>query len=489
MRSDDTNKVGQCPFHGRAVQDNDNSTQYESKETWPPGPRTRFTGWSLLQSMSQDFLGALAQWKKEFGDLIYLHIWPEHEVVINDPAIARELLVSHHENLVRWEHGVEVFSQLHGKSVLTTEGAHWYEKRQALQPNFTPKAVEKFLPTIESVVKRHLDTWPKQNKSWPIERYITAITMDVIARLIFSSDLGDELDTISEASQVLNEVANKELYWPVITPSWLPWKWRKRKAFSIMNGLIEKHVQIRLKALQKSDLLQKADGDLASDKPNDLMGHLLQLHQDNPKAWPLQAVRNECMTAFLAGHETVAVTLTWWLWCMASQPHAQEQARQEVQFFLQKKSSEKSGLSDLSYLNQTVKESMRLYPAAPVLMTRRSTQSFKLGQWVIPKKTLFIIPVYLLHHDERWFPEPEKFIPERFNPTAEKYPRGAYMPFGTGPRVCLGQHMAMTEVMVIASLILQRYCLSMPDHTEPPVPVLQVSLRPRDELKLNLQAS
>ncbi len=143
----------------------------------------------------------------------------------------------------------------------------------------------------------------------------------------------------------------------------------------------------------------------------------------------------------------------------------------------------------LRYLTQTLEETMRLYPAAPILISRRAMRPVALGAWQFPARTLFMLPIQLMHHDARWFPEPHAFRPERFADDAPAIPRGAYMPFGTGPRVCLGQHLAMTEMTVVAALILQRYALSAPPGMAAPRAVLNVTLRPAQPLHLAIAST
>lgn len=466
----DSTSSSQCPFHGTTPSP---ATTLHPPGVWPPGPSAGLTGWSLLARMSRDLLGSLATWQRDFGDVVHLRFWPEHEIVVTDPALVRELLVTHHDALVRWERGIRVFAQLHGHSVLIAEGDAWRGKRHALQPSFTPKAVQAFVPTIAAATGKTLAQWPKRDARWPIESAITSLTMDVITRMMFSSEIGDEARIAEQAVRVVGAAANAEFYWPASLPDWVPWKRAKRRALTALHGLIDRHLQARL-ALPRDA------------RPNDLLTRLLQLHSDDPAAWPLHAVRDECMTAFLAGHETTAATLIWWAWCMAANPAAQALAREEVQRALQGHAPSADTLGSLPYLTQTLKETLRLYPAAPVLISRRSTQPIALGAWQLPARTMFLIPVQLMHHDSRWFPEPLAFRPERFADEAPEVPRGAYLPFGTGPRVCLGQHLAMSEMTVIAAMLLQRFKLSAPDGMPAPRPVMNVTLRPDPPLHLTI---
>ena len=441
--------------------------------TRPPGPPPGFTGWGLLRRMSRDPLGTFGQWRHRYGDIFHLRIWPEHQVVLTEPQLVRKLLVNHHEALHRWERGINVFAQLHGNSVLIAEGKPWSSKRHALLPSFSPKAMQPSIPVIAAAAADAFSRWNIDEAYWPIESAFTALGMDVILRTLFSSAIDEDARIAERAVHVAAAAGNAEMYWPASWPDWMPWKRTKRQAIAALNGLIGRHIQARL-ALAPTTW------------PPDLLSRLLSLHHEHTVAWPLNAVHDECMTAFLAGHETTAATLTWWAWFMAANPEVQSAARQEVQSVLQGRMPTAEDLPLLAYLTQTLQETLRLYPAAPVLMTRRSLRSITLGSWQLPARTLFTIPVQLIHHDPKWFPNPHEYRPERFAVGAPSIPRGAFMPFGTGPRVCLGQHLAMAEMTVVAAMYLQRFVVKVPDGMKVPVPVFNITLRPDHPLHLTL---
>jgi cytochrome P450 len=240
---------------------------------------------------------------------------------------------------------------------------------------------------------------------------------------------------------------------------------------AVLRGLIDRYVRARL-ALARAEW------------PDDLLAHLLALHLEDPAAWPLDAVRDECMTTFIAGHETAAATLAWWAWCMAANPDAQAAARSEVDAVLQGRAPASHDLPALAHLARTLQETLRLYPAAPVLLSRRALRPVTLGGWQFPARTMFTVPQGLMQRDARWFPEPDAFRPERFAEGAPEIVRGAFMPFGTGPRVCLGQHLALAEMTVIAAMFLQRFSVAAPAGMAPPEPVFNITLRPREALRL-----
>lgn len=407
--------------------------------------------------------------------MVHLRIWPEHQVVVSEPRLVRELLVDHHDALIRWERGIQVFSQLHGHSVLIAEGGPWRSKRHALQPGFAPKPVQSFVPAIAGAAAKAFAQWRTGDGEWPVESALTSLAMDVIVRMMFSSEIDEDARIAEQAVHHVSVAGNAEMFWPASWPDWMPWKRTKRRAIRLLDRLIDGYIRTRL-------LMAPAAW------PRDLLSRLLELHRDDPSAWPLRAVRDECMTIFLAGHETTAASLTWWTWCMAENPEAQAAARQEVQEILHGEMPAADKLPALGYLMQTLQETLRLYPAAPVLLTRRSVRPVTLGGWQLPGGTMFTVPVQLMHHDPRWFPEPHAYRPERFSKDAPPIPRGAFMPFGTGPRVCLGQHLAMSEMMVIAAMFLQRFSVSVPAGTPAPEAVFNITLRPRQPLCLKLSA-
>ncbi|WP_321818353.1 MULTISPECIES: cytochrome P450 [unclassified Paraburkholderia] len=465
----DSPPTNRCPFN-RTSRSGTSTTRPAG--TWPPGPRGGITGWRLLGAMSRDLPGALSAWKEQYGDLVHLRLWPEHEIVVAEPTLARELLVTHHDALIRWERGIRIFSAVHGQSVLTTEGETWRARRHALLPDFSPKAIQRLTPSIVDAVSQAFSQWPANACDWHVERALTTLTMDVILKMVFSGSIGDDVHVAEHAIRVISMATNAEFFSPVVLPDWMPWKHNKRRALGSLKALIERHLQDRL-------------GLARAAWPDDLLTRLLQPRDDAPTL-SLQDVRDECMTSFLAGHETTAATLVWWAWCMASNPAAQRLARDEVQRVLRGAAPSVETLPALDYVVQTIKETLRLYPVVPVLFSRRARRAIQLGGWTFPARTLFVIPANVLHRDSRWFSDPESFKPERFASGAPEVPRGAYIPFGAGPRVCLGQHLAMSEMTVIAAMLLQRFELSIPHGSEPPHAVLNVTLRPDQPMLLRV---
>jgi cytochrome P450 len=307
------------------------------------------------------------------------------------------------------------------------------------------------------------------------------LAMDVISRTLFSAPISGNTQAAADAVQVLSETALREMFWPMTLPDWLPLpgKAAKRHARRLIQGLIQSHIDERH---------QHPDA-----RKTDLLNMLLVLRdEDSGTALSTQEVFDQCVLSFQAGHETTATALLWWSWLMASHPQAQERAAAEVDAALMGRPPDADAVQALPWLTATLKEAMRLYPPVAAIMTRRLTREITLRGVRLPARTLVRVTPWLLHRDPRWWPrEPEAFRPERFMAATGSAPdpilRGAYIPFGLGPRVCLGQHFAQLEMNVIAAMLLQRFRLETLTDT-PPTPRLAVTLRPEGGVRLKLVA-
>jgi len=260
-------------------------------------------------------------------------------------------------------------------------------------------------------------------------------------------------------------------------PDWmpLPGKAAKRRAYRLISGLIRARI---------------ADHDRDTGS-TDLLGMLRAARDEaTGEALSEQEVFDQCILSFQAGHETSATALCWWAYLMARHPQAQELAVGELDAVLSGKTPGVDAPKALPYLSATLKEAMRLYPPVAALITRRLTREVTLGGVLLPARTMVRTTPWVLHRDTRWWPEATRFRPERFLPDAPPPPRGAYLPFGAGPRICLGQHFATLEMTLIAARLLQRFRL-LPCHTsastEPPRLRLAVTLRPQGGVRLCLR--
>jgi cytochrome P450 len=444
----------------------------------PPGPSARWWGLPLLRHMARDYLGFASELQRTHGDLTTMRLGYERAYDVFDPALVRQALVDQADHLIRWERGIAVFEQVFGLSVLVSEGATWQRQRRMLMPGFTPRRVQGYAALMTAAARSGLDeVLPagEQEAEIDVSALTTRLTMDIILRTLFSQPDQGESRSAARATQLLSHNAMREMFWPVTLPDWLPLPGKRDKRWSLrtLRGLVQRHIARRVQMP-------------AGQAPQDDLLAMLLAARDPDTAQGLSAieVHDQCLVMFQAGHETSATGLLWWAWLMASHPDAQQQARQEVQAMLGGREPTAADLPALDWLGATLKEAMRLYPPVGALMSRRVVKPLQLGPWTVPAGSVLRITPAVIHRDARWFPQPLAFRPERFVAAATPPPRGAWMPFGTGPRVCIGQHFAMLEMTLVAAMLLQRYELLPVPGAAPPEADLQVTLRPRAPLHL-----
>ena len=445
-----------------------------TERTWTdlPSHPTRWWGFPVLMAMRRDYLAVIAA-QQPLGDLAAQQILGERGVDVFDPELVRQLIVEHADALIRWKRGPEVFAELMGQSVLVTEGATWQRQRRMLMQAFTPKRVAGYAALMTQAAVEGLARLPGGETE--MDGLYSHLTMDVISRTLFSTPIGGDTAAAAHAVQVLSETALAEMFWPFTLPDWLPLpgKAAKRRASRLIHSLLAHHIDARRDATEPQP---------------DLLGMLKSLRDEaTGEALSPQEIYDQCMVSFQAGHETSATALLWWSWLLAAHPEVQARARDEVDAVLGGRVPTADDAGALPYLSATLKEAMRLFPPVAALMTRRLTRDVTVAGVRLPARTLVRVTPSLLHRDPRWWPQPLAFRPERFMPGAPEVPRGAYIPFGLGPRVCLGQHFAVLEMTLIAALVLQRFSLA-PLSETPPTPRMAVTLRPEGGLRLRLTA-
>lgn len=224
------------------------------------------------------------------------------------------------------------------------------------------------------------------------------------------------------------------------------------------------------------------------DRTGDLLDMLLDARDENGVGMPDQQVRDEVMTLLLAGHETTANTLSWTLYLLALNPEAQSCLASEVRDVLHGATPDAASLSRLSYTQMVLMESQRLYPPAWAV-GRKAIRAFEIMGYRLPAGTNLSISQWVMHRDPRYYPDPERFDPSRWKEEAagrRKLPKFAYLPFGAGPRVCIGAGLALTEAALVLATLIQRFRFSLVSR-DPVEKLLSVTLRPKNGLRLRVE--
>jgi cytochrome P450 len=439
----------------------------------PPGPRDRAFGLHLLADMERDYLGFWREAQRRYGDTVYMRQGWFHHYAFMHPDQMREALVDKARSFIRYEQHIKVMSQLHGQSVMITEGDTWQRQRRTLLPAFSPKRFDAYAGQVTAAAADAFGSLPADGgTAVDVEHTMNMLAMDIILRTMFGGRVEQDTARIEQAIRTLAAIGYAEMYLPFAMPAWapLPRQAVKRKALRLLDGVVRSHIRER-----------RAHIAAVEDAGDDLLGMLLAELSDDE-------IRDQLMTVFLAGHETTATALAWAAWALAADPELAARVAAEVDGVLGSRAPAMADLARLPLLAAVVKETLRRYPPVPGVLMRRAIEDVRIGEWLVTKGSLVTIPFFIPQGDARWFAQPERFDPDRFlGEAARELPRGAYIPFGAGPRVCIGNGFASMEMALALAMLVQRFTLAPAPGQGVPEVRMQVTLRPAGGLRLVLR--
>src|SRR5262249_31418310 len=278
-----------------------------------------------------------------------------------------------------------------------------------------------------------------------LDQEMSQLALEITGQTLFGVDLGDQAAWLGETAEVLRETFIREFLAIVPLPDWLPLpsKRRMRRAIRTLDTFITGIIRDR-----------RASGE---DK-GDLLSMLLLAVDDQGDGTGMtdQQARDEAVTLFNAGHDSTSAGLAWTGYFIARYPGVQERLREEVNAVLSGRAATLEDLPRLTFADRVVKESLRLCPPTPALINREAVAEVEVGGYRLPRGSLVILSPYVTQRDPRWFPEPERFDPDRFGPgRVEDIPDYTYFPFGAGPHVCVGNTFAMMEITLIVATLVQ----------------------------------
>lgn len=393
---------------------------------------------------------------------------------VTHPSLVEKVLLHANEHFPKTELEKQVFASTLGDGILTSGGASWRWQRRTAAPLFRPADLANLVPAMTWAAEEQVTRWRDSppGTMQPIDRDMTETTFHVISATMFAGSADAEAKAILNAA----DTALATISWDIAAamlraPSWLwyPGKFRRRRAGQTLRTSVAAILARRRAAGMEGD---------------DLLGRLARA-QDPDTAAPMSEKQliDNLVTFLAAGHETTAKALTWTLYLLARAPEWQERVRDEVAAVIGSSTIEARHLDELPVTRAVLKESMRLYPPAPV-MTRVAADEMTLGGKTIPAGTLIVIPVYAVHRHRKLWDDPDRFDPDRFTPEREAtYLRTQFMPFGFGPRTCIGMSFAMMEAIAILATLVQRARFGW-DGRHAPEPVSRVTLRPKGGMPL-----
>lgn len=393
---------------------------------------------------------------------------------ICDPAMLEVILVKRVQDFPKSRVDERVFRPAFGDSLLITHGEDWRWKRRLAAPHFSPAALAKYLPAMTVPFEALAGAWRARNDTGAIDvsTAMTQATLEVINCTLFTNREELDAERVSEAiSDYLAPISWSIGLASLKAPAWLPHpgKSRIKRGQRNMRAVVGELIAARRKTPRpRSDICADlmAARDPETDRPlsdSDLVDMLL--------------------TLVAAGHDTSANGLTWALYCLAAQPAVQEDLCAEIRRVTGGRTPDTAHIPELSMVEAFLKETMRLFPPAPFL-ARQTTQAESFGGQAFPAGATLFIPSYAIHRHALLWTSPESFDLTRFlGDKAKKISRTAYMPFGAGPRICIGGTFAMMEMVAALAVLLARVRFSITDATRCE-PMQRITLRPKRSLEL-----
>ncbi|MBQ0823461.1 cytochrome P450 [Microvirga sp. HBU67558] len=409
--------------------------------------------------------------------VVYSQVAGRRRILLADPALIHEALVRNADALNKGEDVRRALGPALGRGLLTADGAHWRWQRQSVAPAFRHEKLLGLLPSMIAAAEKTRERWlaPGAGASVGIGREMMRTTFDIIVDTMMSGP--GEIDVARVERGITDYL--KPTGWVFALsildlPDWLPYPGRRRAAAAAAY-------------LRSSVTRMIAERRRNPDGREDLVALLLAASDpESGRTMTDEEIADNLLTFVTAGHETTALGLAWTFLLLARHPEQEARVVAEIDAVTQGGPVRPEHIGQLAYARQVFSEAMRLYPPAPII-TRTATRSFALGGFRVPEGAVVIVPIHAVHHHAALWTDPARFDPERFAPEpAKARHRYAYLPFGAGPRICIGSAFATMEAVAIMAVLLQAVRLrarsdAMPD------PMMKVTLRPRREAEMSVE--
>jgi cytochrome P450 len=447
----------------------DKSAVEAHREQWnaggrrPPGPKGLPFFGNLL-ALGRDVLRYYAEWARQYGDIVSLQLgaWPA--VLLSHSDYAEYVLVKNHRNFIKFPFFFRHVDAIFGQGLLTSEGEFWQRQRRLMAPAFQARPLAGYGEAMVGHTERMLATWQPGDKR-NVHTDMMALTLGIAAKTLFDAETDEDVAEIGQAfNAVTDEIAVRIfrlLRIPDAVPT--PGNLRYLRGVRRLDRLVTRIIQERRQH---------------GGRRGDLLSMLIAARDDDGQSMSDRQLRDEVITLLIAGHETTALALSWASFLLSQHPDVDTKLATEARDVLGGRAPTVDDLPNLRFTEQVITEAMRLYPPAWGF-GREAIADCEIGGYVVPAGTTVIISPWVLHRDPRHFECPTEFRPERWSgDLARRLPRFAYIPFGGGPRICIGNRFAMMEAVLILATIAQRFRLEwQSDH--PVVPLPSITLRPK----------
>jgi cytochrome P450 len=407
---------------------------------------------------------------RDQGDVAAIRFGPNTLYQVNHPDGVQHVLQSNNRNYGRESYANNIIKAVTGLNLFTSDGDYWLRQRRLMQPAFHRRRLENFAEIMTAATHRMLARWEPaiaRGETLDIHTEMMRITMDVVGRALFSVDLTAETSALGKAFTIGTGYINDRFNSPFDLPLWFPTRRNRIVNRSILDirRIIQEMIDERRRTGEQKD---------------DLLAMLIEARdEETGEAMSDEQVRIEAGIVIGAGQETTSNLLTWTFHVLSEHPEIEARLLAELDGALASRTPAIDDLPNLPYLRMLVDEVLRLYPPAWAISSRNAYEDDVILGYRIPKGGLVFILPYIIHRDPRFWDRPEQIIPERFseqNSTdRHKY---AYIPFGAGPRKCIGNTFALVEAQLILATMLQKVRLvKMPGYKVEPDPVFTLRVK------------
>ena len=433
----------------------------------PPTPKGNAL-WGNWQQYTQNPLEFLQNSAQRYGDVFRLRFAFLSSYLFTHPDVSYEILARQAQAFEKDPITRRSLGRIIHQGLTVNEGEPWKRQRRLMQPAFHVSRINTYVQMMVQYTAQMLAGW-REGEIFDINQELIALTLRIVAQALFGTDVMESASQVSKSMAFLEESFAKEsLSLPI--PYWLP----------------TPHNLAVNRVLQGLDILVRriiAEHRSTGRDTGDLLSLLLLAQDEDGSQMSDQQLHDEVLTLLLGGHETTANALVWACYLLSQHPEVARKLRDEVDAVLGQRAPTLEDLPRLQYVDQVIKETLRIYPPAWIL-GRQAMQDVELGGYHVRKGTMVFVSPYVQHHDPRWFEEPEAFRPERFSEENEKKIRAhTFIPFGAGPRACIGSRFTLTEQKVVLTLLAQKCKLTPPPNQRVQMEPL-ITIRPKGGMSM-----
>ena len=441
---------------------------------FPAGPRG-YPILGVLPQLRSDPIRTFLDAADQYGDLVHLKAGPYHGFLLSNPADIKHVLQDNARNY----HKSPLYARLRdslGNGLLTSEDSFWLRQRRLAQPAFHRQRLIAMTDVMVSCAEQMLDRWKhpaSSGETIDLVAEMMALTQAIIVRTMFSTDLGATAEIVNRTWPIINRRIG-ETFWSTKLETTLPLPANRRftRALRELDTVVYRII---------------ADRRRSGRDEADLLSMFLSARDEETGAGMTdRQLRDEVMTMLLAGHETTSLALSWTYYLLSRHSESERRITDEVDRVIGDRRPTFTDVDRLAYTRRVLEESLRLYPPAWGF-SRLALGDDEIGGYRVPKGSIVFLIPFVIHRRPKLWPDPERFNPDRFAPEHESArPRFAYIPFGGGPRGCIGNQFAMLEAQLIVAAVAQRYRLELvPEQKIRPEPL--ITLRPTPGIRATIK--